>query len=72
MHTRTYSIIAQLEQELVGKEEKIAELRHALTMLDQDHDALRTEADGKDESIAQLRQQLSQRVRGGGRKGMSD
>jgi len=54
----------------VGKEEKIAELRHALTMLDQDHDALRAEADGKDERIAQLRQQLSQQVRGRGREGM--
>lgn len=66
-HACMYSNTAHQEQQLVGKEEKIAELRHALTMLDQDHDALRAEADGKDERIAQLRQQLSQQVRGRGR-----
>ena len=55
---------AKLEQELAEREEKIAELRHALEMLDKDHDALRTEADGKDECIAQLRKQLSEQVRG--------
>ena len=54
---------AQLEQELAEREEKIGELRHALEMLDKDHDALRAEADGKDECIAQLRKQLSEKVR---------
>lgn len=34
------------------------ELRHALTMLDQDHDHLVAQADVKDESIADLTQQL--------------
>ena len=57
---------AKLEQELAEREEKISELRHALEMLDKDHDALRAEADGKDECIAQLRKQLSERVRGEG------
>ena len=57
---------AKLEQELAEREEKISELRHALEMLDKDHDALRAEADGKDERIAQLRKQLSEQVRGGG------
>ena len=57
---------AKLEQELAEREEKISELRHALEMLDKDHDALRAEADGKDERIAQLRKQLSEQVRGEG------
>lgn len=44
------------------KEERIAELRHALTMLDQDHDQLVSEADQKDETIARLKTELEQKV----------
>ena len=53
---------AQLEQELEGRDEKISELRHALTMLDQDHDTLRADADAKDETIAQLRREIREQV----------
>ena len=43
------------------REEKIAELRHALTMLDQDHDQLVGEANKKDEAVATLNTRLQQR-----------
>ena len=43
--------------ELSQKEERIAELHHALTMLDQEHDALRSEVDTKAELLDQLEQE---------------
>ncbi len=55
-------VTAQLEHELSERDNRIAELRHALTMLDKDHDSLRADADVKDETIAQLRQQAEEQV----------
>ena len=52
-----------LEQEVSRRDDRIGELSHALTMLDQDHDALRTECDERDERIVQLQQQLKEKVR---------
>lgn len=52
---------AQLSHEVNAKEEKVLELRHALTMLDQDHDQLVSETDRKDETIASLTLQLEQK-----------
>ena len=59
--THTHTHTAQLTHELSEKEEKVGELRHALAMLDQDHDHLVCQADKKDESIAGLTAQLEQR-----------
>lgn len=56
------TLSAQLECELSERDNRIAELRHALTMLDKDHDSLRADADTKDETIAQLRKQLEKQV----------
>lgn len=56
------STLDQLKHEVVEKEERIAELRHALTMLDRDHDALRADTDAKDETIALLQQQVQAQV----------
>lgn len=44
--------------ELSQKEERIAELHHALTMLDQEHDALRSEVDMKAELLDRLEQEM--------------
>lgn len=44
--------------ELSQKEERIAELHHALTMLDQEHDALRSEVDTKAELLDRLEQEM--------------
>ena len=43
------------------KEERISELHHALTMLDQEHDALRAEVDNKAEDMEQLGQQIKEK-----------
>ena len=43
------------------KEERITELHHALTMLDQEHDALRTDVDSKAEDMEQLSQQIKEK-----------
>lgn len=53
--------VAKLSHEVSEKEERIVELRHALTMLDQDHDQLVREANKKDETIANLSTQLDQK-----------
>ena len=50
-----------LTHEVSDREEKIVELRHALAMLDQDHDQLVSEANKKDETIACLTGQLEQK-----------
>ena len=52
-----------LEQEVSRRDDRIGELSHALTMLDQDHDSLRAECDERDERIVQLQQQLKEKVR---------
>ena len=52
-----------LEQEISRRDARISELSHALTMLDQDHDALRAECDERDERIVQMQQQLKEKVR---------
>lgn len=54
-------IAANLSHELSEKEEKIVELRHALTALDQDHDLLLGEANQKDEAIATLHTRLERK-----------
>ena len=54
---------SHLEQEVSQRDNRIGELSHALTMLDQDHDALRAECDERDERIVQLQQQLKEKVR---------
>ena len=54
---------AELEREVGEREERVRELRETLSSLDQEHDALRREADGKDETIQQLQEQLAQKVR---------
>ena len=56
--TAFVSTLAQLEGEMSKKDERIAELHHALTMLDQEHDALRSEVDAKAELLDQLDQQV--------------
>ena len=43
---------------MLKKEERIVELHHALTMLDQEHDTLRSEADSKAENLDHLNQQI--------------
>ena len=54
---------AELERELTEREERVREMREALSSLDQEHDALRSETDSKDETIQQLQQQLQEKVR---------
>ena len=63
IHFYSTTTKADLELELMKRDERIAELRHALTMLDKDHDSLRTDADAKDETIARLQQQIEEQVR---------
>ena len=56
-------VSVQLEGELSKKKERIDELQHALTTLDQEHDALRSEVDAKAELLAQLEQQVTEKER---------
>lgn len=51
----------QLTQNVNQREEKLYELQHALTMLDQERDQLVSEADGKDEIVADLREKLQRK-----------
>ena len=56
---------AELERELVAREERVREMGEALSSLDREHDTLRSEVDCKDEAIQQLQQQLAEKVGGG-------
>ncbi len=54
---------AQLECELRKSDDKIAELCHALTSLDKDHDAVMAEVDEKSETVARLNREMEERER---------
>ncbi len=52
---------AQLECELRERDDKIAELRHALASLDKDHDAVMAEVDEKSKTVARLNREMEER-----------
>lgn len=56
------TLSAELEREVVAREERLKEVTDALSSLDREQDALRREVDSKDETIQQLQQQLSEKV----------
>lgn len=53
---------AELEREMVAREERLKEMTEALSSLDREQDALRRQVDSKDENIQHLQQQLSEKV----------
>lgn len=53
---------AELEREVVAREERLKEMTEALSSLDKEQDALRSQVDSKDEAIQQLQHQLSEKV----------
>ena len=68
VHCTTYiftlalCVLAQLERELVLKEQRVREMEDTLSSLDREHDTLRSEVDLKDETIQQLQHQLTEKV----------
>ncbi len=54
---------AKLECELRERDDKIAELRHALSSLDKDHDVVMAEVDKKSETVARLNREMEERER---------
>ena len=46
----------------MAREERIRELGEALSSLDRENDALRSEADHQDEATQQIQQQLAEKV----------
>lgn len=61
-HVVNISLSVQLEGDLSKKEERCSELQHALSMLDQEHDALRRETDSKAELVDQLEKEIRKKV----------
>lgn len=56
------TLSAELEREVVARDERLKEMTKALSSLDQEQDSLRRQVDSKDETIQQLQQQLTEKV----------